>query len=462
MSFAHGLIVLLMLSSVALLYSPISYTLETLVENGGFETGDFTYWTAANSKVVRNTDRSPAHSGEYSARIATETSEGRISQIISIPFKCSGKFNVWYRVEDQAQLAILLKTIDGLVIRRWIVTNTESWTSLTYNLDLSYGGRSVTIEFVGYKNSVWGVVGPNVYYWPYVDDVSLTCLAQTVTTSVTTTSLTIQYATTTSPAPVTTIRTVSPFTETAAPPSALTGMPFGTLELAGLVAVVALISSVLVLMRRRRGPGQTATLKQKVEVEAPLVKEIRPVAPARETVVPEVKAAVKYCVNCGAEMLADALYCPTCASGALSPACDRTLGLERLEHAAVQASVIVRHMEVKIGEDATLELQMINAGKKPATLVKIENVIPAGFELVSGPEPYHVVRDDLHLKGRRLDPMKTEEIELVLRPRRRGSFLLKPRIFYLDEDGNYRYHEPEPVTITVKEIGLRGWVAGPE
>jgi len=161
-------------------------------------------------------------------------------------------------------------------------------------------------------------------------------------------------------------------------------------------------------------------------------------------------------------MFADALYCPTCASATLGSVSDKTLGMERFDHAAIQSSVIVRHMEVKIGEDATIELQMINAGKKPATLAKIENVVPEGFELVSAPRPYRLEGNDLHLKGKRLDAMKTEEIELLLRPSRRGSFLLKPRIFYLDEDGNYRYHEPDPVTITVKEMGLRGWIIGPE
>jgi hypothetical protein len=232
-----------------------------------------------------------------------------------------------------------------------------------------------------------------------------------------------------------------------------------------IVAVIAVAGLLAprVLSRRRKAPKPLA-----VEVAPPSLVPPSPAFEAKPPPLPSpappsvTVAKTKYCINCGSEMLADALYCPTCVSGTLSPANDRRLGLERLEHAAIQASVIVRHMEIRIGEDATIELQMINAGKKPATLVKIENVVPAGFELVSGPEPYRVVRDDLHLKGRRLDPMKTEEIELVLRPKRRGSFLLKPRIFYLDEDGNYRYHDPDPVTITVKEIGLRGWITGPE
>jgi hypothetical protein len=243
------------------------------------------------------------------------------------------------------------------------------------------------------------------------------------------------------------------------------GIPFATLGLVGLVAAVALISVVLVLMRRRKAIPVTAVLEKQHEPEPETKPETKPEAPSFKAAPPLVEISApkaRYCIHCGAEMFADALYCPVCASTALGPLSDKTLGMERFDHAAVQSSVIVRHMEVKIGEDATIELQMINAGKKPATLVKIENVVPEGFELVSAPRPYRLEGNDLHLKGKRLDAMKTEEIELLLRPSRRGSFLLKPRIFYLDEDGSYRYHEPDPVTISVKEIGLRGWIIGPE
>jgi hypothetical protein len=296
---------------------------------------------------------------------------------------------------------------------------------------------------------------------------TVTSSSTSVTTKVTTPSSTATYVTVESPTTTrvtveTTTRTEAPTTETAAAPAVLTGIPFDTLGLAGLATAVALISSVLVLMRRRKGPPGGAALKQKIVLKAGVTEEAPREPQPKEIAAAELKVPVRFCINCGAEMLADALYCPSCAAGTLAFVSDKTLGLERLEHAAIQASVIVRHMEVKIGEDATIELQMINAGKKPATLVKIENVVPAGFELVSAPEPYRLVGDDLLLKGRRLDAMKTEEIELVLRPKRKGSFLLKPRIFYLDENGNYRYHEPDPVTIKVKEIGLRGWVTGPE
>jgi hypothetical protein len=41
----------------------------------------------------------------------------------------------------------------------------------------------------------------------------------------------------------------------------------------------------------------------------------------------------------------------------------------------------------------------------------------------------------LNIKGKRLDPLKTEEVKLVLKPTVQGTFSLKPTVLYLDENG---------------------------
>ena len=58
------------------------------------------------------------------------------------------------------------------------------------------------------------------------------------------------------------------------------------------------------------------------------------------------------------------------------------------------------------------------------------------------------------MKGRRLDPLETVEVKLVLKPKVQGQFILKPRILYLDESGRYKSHEPEPIEVTVRELGI--------
>jgi uncharacterized repeat protein (TIGR01451 family) len=136
------------------------------------------------------------------------------------------------------------------------------------------------------------------------------------------------------------------------------------------------------------------------------------------------------------------------------------VGLEKFDNANIQANLIARRKHVKVGENLELEIELVNAGKGPAQLIKITELIPKGFELAESPEFYRVEDSYLNMKGKRIDPLKTEDVKLTLRPRVQGEFSLKPTVLYLDENGKYRSHEPEPISITVKELGIKGWLKG--
>ena len=163
--------------------------------------------------------------------------------------------------------------------------------------------------------------------------------------------------------------------------------------------------------------------------------------------------------------LSKVLHVPAIASTTTSfstptPTHEQAVGLERFEHADIQANLIIRLKEVKVDQDIDLEIELVNAGKAPAQLIKLQELIPEDFGVKKAPESYRVEDRSLNMKGKKLAPLKTEEIRLVLRPATKGTFTLKPRVMYLDETGKYKSHEPEPVTITVKELGIKGWIKG--
>jgi len=140
------------------------------------------------------------------------------------------------------------------------------------------------------------------------------------------------------------------------------------------------------------------------------------------------------------------------------------------EKAIVQASyvydeargnVIASPRELKIGESLELEIEITNTRKEGIVLLtKIIGAIPEGFAVARKPESYRVEGDCLNLKEKRLEPSKTEEVKLVLTPRIRGSFQIEPKIVYLDETGKEKTCEPKPISITVKELGIKGWLKG--
>jgi hypothetical protein len=163
--------------------------------------------------------------------------------------------------------------------------------------------------------------------------------------------------------------------------------------------------------------------------------------------------------------LTEILHAPSIVSSTKSfttpgPTSEEAVGLEQFEHAEVQANVIAHPKDLKVGESLDLEIELVNAGKGPAVLTKITEVIPRGFKLIEKPEIYRVEDSYLNMKGKRLDPLKMEEVRLALKPKIRGIFPLKPMVLYLDENGKYKTYEPEPITITVKELGIKGWIKG--
>jgi hypothetical protein len=136
------------------------------------------------------------------------------------------------------------------------------------------------------------------------------------------------------------------------------------------------------------------------------------------------------------------------------------VGLEMFDHAHIQSNLMIRQRNLRVGENCEVEIELVNAGKGPAQLVKLEELLPEGFELTQNPEGYRLEDSYLNMRGKRLDPLKTVEVRLTLKPRSQGQFTVKPRILYLDEGGKYKSHEPDPITLTVKELGITGWLKG--
>ena len=179
------------------------------------------------------------------------------------------------------------------------------------------------------------------------------------------------------------------------------------------------------------------------------------------TILENIKAEKEIALSLAKLMHASDVVSTTTSFSTPNPTHEQAVGLERFESADVQANLIAKRREVGVGENLDLEIELVNAGKAPAQLIKVEDIIVEGFELKNYPNICRVEDSYLDMKGRTLSPLKTQELKLVLKPLTKGDFELKPRILYLDEAGKYKSHEPEPVSITVQELGIRGWLRGP-
>jgi hypothetical protein len=122
------------------------------IRDGGFEDIGGTYWRVdpSNSiRIVYSPYKSPeeVHGGKHSALFGS--SEGRLSQPLSVLSQSTISISFWYRLGDGSSLQVYLSTINGSTLLD-SVTTSEAWKE--------YSGTAVvqsdsTLEFRGRAGS---------------------------------------------------------------------------------------------------------------------------------------------------------------------------------------------------------------------------------------------------------------------------------------------------------------------
>jgi len=154
-----------------------------------------------------------------------------------------------------------------------------------------------------------------------------------------------------------------------------------------------------------------------------------------------------------AASLSEVLCAPPVASTTVSfttptPTHENSVGLERFEHANVQAHLTVPE-EVTIGEDFEIQLDLVNVAKNFGLVIRIDNLVPEGFKVTEAPLPYAVEDRSVDMRGKRLEPLKVESIKIPTQATDFGIFKLSPQIIYIDETGQFQTCRPEAVHVKV-------------
>ncbi len=154
-----------------------------------------------------------------------------------------------------------------------------------------------------------------------------------------------------------------------------------------------------------------------------------------------------------AASLGEVLHAPPIASTTASftiptPSHENSVGLERFEHANIQALLSVPK-DVGIEEDVEIQLDLVNVAKNYGLLVRIDNLAPKGFKVTEEPPGYAVEDGSLDLGGKRFEPLKVETIKILARATDVGIFDLSPEVIYVDEDGQFQTCKPKTVRVTV-------------
>jgi hypothetical protein len=140
---------------------------------------------------------------------------------------------------------------------------------------------------------------------------------------------------------------------------------------------------------------------------------------------------------------------------------DRATGLEKFENAHLVGKMKLSRPEINTGEQITIDVQITNIGKIPATLGRIENFVVKGLESSGEKHEFSIEDHSVNLKGRRLEYLKSYHATIPVRARKKGVYELRPHLMFSDEKGKQGSYTFEPLNIRVKEIGVLGWIRGP-
>ncbi len=162
--------------------------------------------------------------------------------------------------------------------------------------------------------------------------------------------------------------------------------------------------------------------------------------------------------------LTEVLNAPTVTSSTASfvtptPTEEMPVGLEKFEQATTQANIQFSKREISIGEPLNVKLQITNVGKQTILLDKVGGIVPTGFEIIAMPNYCHLENTDLNMRGKRLDSLNTEEINLVLMPFETGMFKVESRVIHTDENGDQNISRLDQTAIKVSKIILQNRIA---
>lgn len=124
---------------------------------------------------------------------------------------------------------------------------------------------------------------------------------------------------------------------------------------------------------------------------------------------------------------------------------------EIFAHTSIYANFMAEK-EVAAGEEFEMRVAVVNVSRKPSVVVRIEGLIPPEFENTELPFFYSLENGSVDLQSKIIDPFAVEIIKLKLRTSKPGSYNFNPSVVYVDDLGETKTLNLDPVAVTVQPV----------
>jgi len=110
---------------------------------------------------------------------------------------------------------------------------------------------------------------------------------------------------------------------------------------------------------------------------------------------------------------------------------------------------LIAPLKVGLFTEFDMRLDLVNVAKNSGILITIENIIPNNFEVIHIQPNYNIQNDSIVLNKKIIEPFTDEVITLSVKTSKTGTFNLNPKLIYVDDLGETRTCQIDPVSITI-------------
>jgi tetratricopeptide (TPR) repeat protein len=104
---------------------------------------------------------------------------------------------------------------------------------------------------------------------------------------------------------------------------------------------------------------------------------------------------------------------------------------------------------VEVDKEFGMRLDMVNVAKSPAVMMKIEELVPTEFSIISVQPSYSVQNGAMELEKKSIKPFTDDVITFTAKATKTGEFNLKPLLIYVNDLGDSKVCKVDPISITV-------------
>lgn len=125
---------------------------------------------------------------------------------------------------------------------------------------------------------------------------------------------------------------------------------------------------------------------------------------------------------------------------------ERAAGLNAFEDACIRARVTAPKY-FAVGRETNIGLDLVNIGRKPGVVVRIEKLIPPSLSVLEMPSSYVLEGESLNMDGKLLGPLQSLALSVKVRPLSFDAIELSPRVVYVNYHGDFVVYNVESVLV---------------